>query len=179
MTVEPITILNFFVGLVVLLWGRRLFWLLVGGVGFLLGAQLAGSLLGDQEQWVILLAALAAGVLGAVIAVFLERIAFALVGLLAGAGIALEIVQQAGWQESALIAAVVGGAVGLVAALLLTDWAIVVLSALVGAAALVSVFAEVGLDEALRPLVFIALAVVGVWFQGRQLRKTAPHRVLS
>lgn len=179
MPVEPITILNFLVGLLILFWGRRLFWLLVGGVGFLLGAQLAGELLGDQEQWVILLAALAAGVLGAVIAVFLERAAFGLIGLLAGAGIALEIVQQAGWQESALWAAVIGGAVGLVAALWLTDWAIVVLSALVGAAALVSAFAAFGLDDDLRPLAFIALAIVGVWFQGRQLRKTAPRKALS
>jgi len=46
------------VGLAVLLLGRRLFWLFVGAVGFLAGLQWARPVLGDQPEWVIVVAAL-------------------------------------------------------------------------------------------------------------------------
>src|SRR6266545_1805024 len=47
-----------FVGVVLLLFGRRLYWLFVAGIGFLTGLALVPDLLPGQPEWLILLAAL-------------------------------------------------------------------------------------------------------------------------
>ncbi len=67
-------IVHLLLGIVLLLLGRRLFWFFVGVAGFLVGMNIA-------EQFVVgppgtnLLIAIVAGILGAVIAIFLQKVA--------------------------------------------------------------------------------------------------------
>ena len=70
-------------GVVLLALGRKLFWLFVGGVGFVAGLTLTTQLLGEQPFWVILLVAALAGLVGSVMAVFLQRLMIAVAGFLA------------------------------------------------------------------------------------------------
>jgi hypothetical protein len=86
------------VGVAVLLWGRQLFWLFVGSAGFVTGLTIARVALADRGADVTLVLALAAGLLGILLAILLERLAVnaagfvagghLLVGTLAGAGLA-------------------------------------------------------------------------------------------
>lgn len=154
-----------------LLFGRRLYWLFVGIVGFLLGAEIAAVTLAEQGQMVVILVAVAAGVIGAVLAILLQRAAFALAGLLAGGFLGFEISQAAGWEDWAALVAIVLGVIGCIAAIKLTDWAIIALSALAGAAAIAE---ELPTTGAVSSLLFLVLLVFGMAFQGSRLKRTQP-----
>lgn len=146
------------IGLVVLFAGRNLFWLVVGLVGFLLGMGVGEAWFGDQPAWVIALAALLLGALGAVLALVLQRFAIALVGFFAAGYIALAVASQLGYTSVPPLVPFGAGLVGAVITALLTDWAIIVLTALVGAAAVVS---ALDFAPALKGLAFVVLSLIG------------------
>ena len=103
------------IGVALLILGRKLYWLFVGAAGFVGGIMLATRFLGGQPNWVILAIALAAGVLGALLAVFLQQMAVALAGFIGGWYITLNLIDTLGWQPGSLawIPLVIGGIVGL------------------------------------------------------------------
>ena len=157
------------VGGLLLLLGRRLFWLFVGAVGFVVAYRLAGAYLGGAGvSWVV---AAAVGLLGAAAAVLLQRLAVGLAGFAAGAVGSLWITEQLGWAPGlpTLVGAVVAGAVGAALVGWLFGLGLVALSALVGAALVVE---GLGLGEP-RGLVFLGLAVLGALVQlaGRRRRR--------
>ncbi len=151
-------------GVVFLVFGRKLFWLFVAIVGFLVGMEFTGVILADRPQWVLLLVAFGAGLLGAVLAVFAERVAFALAGFFAGSYLTLMVAESFGAGGNGMLVSAVGGVIGSVFAILITDWAIIVLSCLVGAGAIVH---ALDLGQTVGPLVFIALVVAGAFLQAR------------
>jgi hypothetical protein len=135
----------------------------------LLGVRFAGQFLVEQPQGIQFLAALAAGILGALVALVAQRLAFALAGFFAGAylaGLAADALTMTG--NAHAVAVLVGAVVGAVVAAMVMDWAIVILSSLMGAG-----LAAQGL--ALAPqwtaAAFVALAVIGVIVQGRSLKR--------
>ncbi len=65
--------LQTFVGAALLILGRKLFWVFVGAIGFVLGMDIASRFLQGRPDWLILIVALGAGVLGALLALFLQR----------------------------------------------------------------------------------------------------------
>ena len=71
-------------GGVLLLAGRRLYWLLAAGAGFVLGYLLAQNILREQPDNVILVVALVVAVIFAVLAVVGQRFVIGLVGFIAG-----------------------------------------------------------------------------------------------
>jgi hypothetical protein len=153
-------------GLILLIFGRRLFWLFVGVLGFLLGAQLGATLLADQPLWVQLMLGLGAGVLGIVVSLIAQRVAFALVGFYAGAYLAINLSTLADVQAEPLWLVLAAGLVGAVVAALVTDWMLTVLASLVGAAAIVA-------GISVSPLVDLAVFVVLVAF-GISVQSQAP-----
>lgn len=152
-------------GAILLFCGRRLFWLFVGLVGFLFGLESTLSLLDQQPQVIAYVVGALMGLLGAVLAMFLQRIAFGLGGFYAGGYLGLMLANQLQGGENSTVWFVVAGLVGAVFAVLLMDWAIVILSALAGAGAIVS--GIVGLDGGVTAIVFIVLFFVGCAVQGR------------
>jgi hypothetical protein len=159
-------------GLVLLVFGRKLFWLGVGVLGFFLGMKLAGVLLVDQPQWVMLLMGLAAGVLGAILAILAERVAFALAGFYAGAYLALIAAHSFGFASQGTLWLAAGGVIGAVVAALIMDWAIIVLSSLAGAGAIVG---AVDLSETTGTLAFLILTAVGAAVQARLMAPPRQH----
>ncbi|MCS6845583.1 MAG: hypothetical protein NZ528_14890 [Caldilineales bacterium] len=124
------------VGAVLLLQGRRLFWLLAGSAGFVLGLFLANRLLRDQSGTTVLLVALFFGVVGAVLAVVAQKALIGLVGFLAGGIGLLALVQALGFEPTALVQAlvvVVGGVVGAYLLSAVFELGLIVLSSLIGA----------------------------------------------
>jgi hypothetical protein len=158
---------NTILGLILLIFGRKLFWLFVGIGGFLLGMQFGGMVLSDQSQWIRLLISLGAGVFGALLAVVAQRVAFGLAGFYGGAYVALRVAQSLGAGGSGIIFFAVGGVLGAVFTILILDWAIIVLSCLVGAGAIVE---ALDLGQMMTIIIFMVLMIVGIGVQARLMR---------
>ncbi len=154
-------------GIVVLFAGRNIFWLFIALIGFLAGIQFASLWLADQQTWMILMAGVFAGIIGALLAVVFERVAFALAGFYAAALLASLSAARFGVMDIHLVM-IVAGIAGALIAFVLTDWAIIILSALAGAATIVSVFA---LEPPIESSLFIVLAIIGVLVQSAMLKR--------
>ena len=169
--------LNILAGLAVLFFGRRLFWLFVGCVGFIVGFELANQMLLGQPAWVILVIALGVGVLGAIASIFLQRVFIVVAGFFAGGyclfTFAPTVVHSNG-QIVQWIAFAVGGLLGAILAAALLDPALIILSSLAGATA---VSQNVPLEPQARTVLFIVLLVLGIAAQvGQYARETKPER---
>ncbi len=165
----PAPIAALVAGGLLLIFGRRLFWLFVGVVGFVVAYRLAGAYLGGAGAgWLV---AIAVGVLGAAAAVLVQKLAVTVAGFAAGAVGFLWIAEQLGWAPGlpTLVGALVAGIVGAALVQWLFELGLVALSALVGAALVVE---GLGLEEP-RGVVFVILAIVGALLQlaGRRRRR--------
>lgn len=154
-------------GALLLLLGRKLFWLFVALAGFYVGFEIAREVLAGQPQWMLWLAAAAAGVIGAIVAMLFQRVAFALGGLYAGGYLALLAAERYLPGALGLGAFVIGGVVGAIAAALIMDWAIIALSCMLGAALVVS---SLGLGDLGSVLAYAGLIATGIIVQARLMR---------
>ncbi len=155
-------------GGVILLLGKRLFWLFVMVAGFFLGMEVVGDLLTGYPQWLIWVFALLAGLAGALLAVFFQRVAFVIAGLYSGGYLAIVLVQSLGWPISDTMVFIAGGIIGAIFAALAMDWAIIVLSSLAGSSIIV---AALGLQPLAGLLTGGGLTAVGIIAQGARLRR--------
>jgi hypothetical protein len=156
-------------GVILLILGRRLFWLLVGVVGFVVGLNLVPLLVTDQPAWTILLLALLAGLVGSVLAVFLQRLMVALAGFLAAGYVLIQLLGyfQVDPGNITWLVFLVGGTFGAVLAYTTFDWALVILSSLTGAALLVEGLTRLvpGFEATLSGLIILILFIVGIAIQ--------------
>lgn len=158
------------IGVVILFFGRKLFWLCVAAVGFLVGIELAPHLVTQPSPLLQLTVALALGVLGALLAFLLQKIAIAIVGFLAGgklagATAAAFFVHYAQYSTSIFI---VGGILGAILLLFLFDWALIVVSSLIGAHLIQN---AIVLPHTGATIVFLGLAIFGIVVQAASLRR--------
>src|SRR5258705_11810661 len=87
-----IPILSVMIGVVVLLFGRKLFWLCVAAIGFAAGVTLALHLGTEPTPLLQLTFAILLGFIGALLALFLQKLAIGLAGFLAGGRLAVGLV---------------------------------------------------------------------------------------
>jgi hypothetical protein len=143
--------------------GRKLFWLFVGGMGFVISLSLALQIFGGQPRWMLVLFSLIIGVIGAFLTIFLEKAAVILGGFLAGAYLLASLVNVLnlghtfGWLPY-LVGGIVGGV--LVAAVL--EWSLIVLSSLVG---VILVIEAVKIEPGLVGAAGILLFLIGIGVQ--------------
>ena len=71
------TIVGVLIGVVILFFGRKLFWLCVAAVGFAVGMEIAPLLVNEASSLLALVIALVFGVLGALLALFIQKVAIA------------------------------------------------------------------------------------------------------
>jgi hypothetical protein len=156
--------LKLLAGLCALFLGRRLFWLFVGVLGFALGAQLATQLFREQPHATILIIALTGGVVGAILAYWMQELMIGIVGFLTGSYVGVQFLVEAVPYPGRMIwyALFLGGVLGVLLAVTLFDWAIIVLSSVVGAGLIVEALAG-GLRAT--PVLFLVLAAVGIGVQ--------------
>lgn len=128
-------VLTAVIGLGLLFVGRKLFWLIMGSAGLILGFGLAQRLFEVQTYWVSLVIALFTGILGVVIAMEMEHFALGAAGFIAGGLCATAILDiwQVGGGTVTWIAFGVGGILGTLLIAAVFDWAVILLSALWGA----------------------------------------------
>lgn len=165
-------ILQLLLGLSVLLFGRKIFWLFVGVVGFVAGAWLAALLFQGHPGWPALLFAAACGIAGALLAVLLQRLSIALSGFLAGGYVAAVVLHHLGWVTGIhfWVPFLAGGILGALLMSVIFDPALVVLSSLLGAALIVLPFHLVPLEKG---LIFIVLALAGITAQAAMMKRSS------
>ena len=79
-----IPILSAAIGVVVLLFGRKLFWLCVAAIGFAAGVTLASHIVSEPTPLLQLTFAVLLGFVGALLALFVQKLAIGVAGFIAG-----------------------------------------------------------------------------------------------
>ena len=86
--------LNVIIGIILLFVGRRLFWLFLACVGFASGFHYAQQLWAIDSPVLLLILSIAAGMVGAIIAIFFQKAAIVVAGFAAGGYIGLSLFDQ-------------------------------------------------------------------------------------
>ena len=156
--------------MLLLLAGRRLFWLAIGLLAFLLSWSLVSLLLGVST--LALVVCILASSIFAWLAVKFIRWSAYLFGLLGG-GFALPVMLNAlGVDVSWFLAAAIGGLTGLALVMLTLKWGLVLLTAFIGGSVLASGAREaLSLAAPATNILFLLLLILGVTWQGSQLRE--------
>ena len=167
-----VAIIGVIIGLVILFFGRKLFWLCVAAVGFAVGVQIAPQLIHQPSAVVALLVALAFGLLGALLALFLQKVAIAVLGFLAGGKLATAIAAAffVQYTQYSTIIFIVGGIIGAILLIAVFGWALIVVSSFIGAYLIQS---AIVLPPTGSTLVFVALAIIGILVQAAFFRRSA------
>ena len=158
------TAISMLVGIAVLFAGRRLFWLFVGAAGFLYGLGVAPRLFPEQPELVVMVIAIVAGVIGALLAIFLQKIAIGLAGALIGGYLLAGLVRASGGEigSSEPVLFIIGGIAGAILVIMLFDWALIVLSSLAGAVLIVQ---SLALARGVETAIFAVAALLGILVQ--------------
>ncbi len=164
-----VAIVGALIGAVILFFGRKLFWLCVAAVGFAAGVEIAPHLVHEPSPLLALAVALVLGLIGALLALFLQKVAIAVLGFLAGGKLAGSIAAAffVHYAQYSTVIFVIGGIVGAILLLALFDWALIVVSSLIGAHLIQS---AIVLPASGSTIVFIGLAVLGILVQAASLR---------
>jgi hypothetical protein len=166
----PVPIVSALIGVVILFFGRRLFWLCVAAIGFAAGVELAPHLIHEPSPLLALTVALVLGFIGALLATFLQKIAIAVAGFLAGGKLAVAIsgAFYAAHTQDFWLTFLIGGIVGALLLLFLFDWALIFLSSVVGAHL---IRAAIVLPATGNAILFVVLVLIGVVVQAGALRR--------
>lgn len=157
------------IGAVLLCLGRKLFWLFVGALGFVMASEMTVEILKTEPAWIQVVIAVVAGSIGVILAITLQEVAIAVSGFMAG-GYFLTILLQATsmrFHEQSWIGFVIGGIVGALLMLWMFDPALIVLSSATGAHLILQSF---HLSPALVSGLFLVLFVSGIVFQVKMLK---------
>ena len=163
-------ILKILIGVCLLLFGRKLFWLVIGGIGFFAGSYLASTLFQGASEWVVLGIALVIGIVGAVLAQFLQKVGVAIAGFVLGGMVLSGLVTSVlgGFNIPQWVAFIIGGILGIVMTMVLFEWSLILLSSIAGAWMITDAF-SLGFPFTL--VLFIVLLVGGLTLQFRLKRK--------
>ena len=149
-------------GVLLLFLGRKLFWLFVAVVGFILGSTYIPQLMPNQPQSVILTISLIAGLLGALMVALTQKVAVGVAGFIAGGYIVFYLLQflilQTGDYQWMVILA--GALIGAVLAGSMFDWALILITSASGATLISQGLSLAMLTSAVLLLGFFILGIV-------------------
>lgn len=164
-------IVTLVVGGVILLFGRRLYWLCLGGFGFLCGMVLGGMFLDKLETWAVILIALVLGLIGMVAVLILQKITIVLAGAIGGGLLIVTVVQEF-WPpaspEFLWIYFIAGAFLGGLLVMSVFQWALILLSAGTGSAMIVR---SLVLDSNYEALALLLIFIVGFVVQASSLKR--------
>jgi len=156
--------LNIVIGALLLLVGRRLFWLFVACVGFATGYHYAQQIGATQTPALVLVLSIAVGGLGAIIAIFFQKAAIVVAGFAAGGYVLSSLCDQFAGIPAQMfwLPYIIGGIGGAIILFFVFDWALIFLSTLTGASLVVQI---VAFNLWVEIILFLALVIGGVAFQ--------------
>lgn len=168
-----VPVINLLLGLAALVFGRQLFWLFVAAAGFFLGANLATQYLAPEPAWLATAVGLFASILGALLAVFAQRLALGIGGFIAGGYLFVFLasylqlgVSTESFNLLGIVLFIVGGILGAALVSIFFEVALILLSAVLGAT-LTSDFAGdfFRLNDTYRLILFLVLIAIGIALQ--------------
>ena len=164
-----VPIIGVIVGAAILLFGRKLFWLFVAALGFAVGIEIATYFMRDPPVWITLVVALGLGILGALLAIMLQKLAIGVAGFVAGGRLASAFLAAffVDYSHYRGITFVIGGILGALLLLALFDWVLILLSSVEGAHLIGN---GLVLPQTGAVILFCVLALIGVIVQGSMLR---------
>jgi hypothetical protein len=155
---------RFILGVVILTMGRRLYWLFLGGVGFVFGFELAERLIHGQPHAVIMIISLLVGVMAALVAIFLQKFAIMAGGFFGGGYLLVELFRELGivvvhynW-----LIFLLGGISGALLMRLLFGWTLIILSSALGSVLIVQ---TLHFAPDIKKLLFFLLTALGIAIQ--------------
>lgn len=170
MSNNPMPIIGLIVGVALLLFGRKLFWLFVAAIGFVTGVDVAPQIMSTPPALFVLLVALTLGVVGAILAIVLQKVAIALAGFISGGRLAigLSAVLHLNHADYSQIVFLLGGVLGAILLLTVFDWVLILLTSVEGANLISQMIVLPHMDCT---LLKILLIVVGLVAQTALLRR--------
>lgn len=148
-------------GILLLMLGKKLFWLFSGAIAFIFGIEFIPLILRGQSQHMILIIALVLSIIAIVLSFVVQKIGLGVAGFMAGGYVMMSIVNELRinipWMPWVLFAA--GGIIGVVFTLVLFEWALIFLSAMSGAFLIVQVMR---FSLPLTKILFVLLVVIGI-----------------
>ncbi|OGN94346.1 MAG: hypothetical protein A2Y88_01090 [Chloroflexi bacterium RBG_13_48_10] len=174
-------VLNIILGILLLTTGKKLYWLFVAVVGFVIGLALATQL-DLSPPWLTYVVAFAGGVLGAILGTFLQKLAIALVGFAVGGYGAFYLSNTLlgiKADSTNYMAFIIGGIVGLLLVASVFNWALYILSSWAGSTLVTRTVTEnVKMDQTIGLVIFFVLFVLGMviqagLFKGESKKETA------
>ena len=170
-----ITVINILIGIILLTLGRKLFWLFVGFIGFAVGFHFAASMWQLQSQLLLIGLAALTGIIGAVLAVFFQKIAVGLAGFAGGGYITLNLINLLGIRLDQLewLPYLIGGLIGMLMLFFIFDWALILISSLAGASMITQ---ALSLNPGMEIGLYLALVIFGIVIQTVLYRKPVPSK---
>lgn len=148
-------------GIILLMLGKKLFWLFSGAIAFVFGLEFLPLVLRGQSPHIILISALVLSIIAIVLSFLFQKVGLSLAGFMAGVYVAMSIVNELRvnipWLPWVLF--VVGGMTGIVLTLVLFDLALIFLSSLSGAFLIVQVMK---FSLPLTKILFVFLVCIGI-----------------
>lgn len=169
-------IANILLGIPLLIWGRKLFWLFVGAAGFIGGYWLATRFVDTGQEWILLLIGAGLGVLGIMLTLVVKKFTLTLAGFAAGAYLVYLLIDfahlsLAGWDWLAIVA---GGVLGSLLIISMFDFALILLSSLIGGSLITGITPQGFLLQSIPQLViFTVLVLIGIILQSAQKHRDA------
>ena len=171
-SVEPTDAVFVAVGFLLLVIGRRLYWLALAGLGFAVALHLSREYLFFETAQQELIVGVIAGLLGGILAVMAQRLAVRFAGLILGGWGSFYLVRVFSPESDHLLAiglSVVGAALGFLFAAKVFDLALVLVTSIVGA---LLISQHLHLDPAVQAVVWLAFTLCGIaWQLGRRKSK--------
>jgi hypothetical protein len=157
-------------GSLLLLVGRKLFWLFVAAAGYLISTTFVPQILPHQPESVILTISIIAGLTGALLAVMVQKFAVGLTGFAAGGYVVYYLLKnivlyngQAQW-----LAILAGALIGAVLAGSMIDWALILVTTTSG---VMLVSQGLALPMPISAIVMLCLYILGIFVQGNMAAK--------
>jgi len=171
-----VQIISVLLGIVVLVIGRRLFWLTVGAIGFIIGLGLALDFFANQTGLALLIIGLIAGGIGAMLAILLQKIAVSIIGFIMGgysiSWIVLEMLEL-NFDQWEWLLFIVGGIIGAILVAYLFELALIILSSLIGATMILQV---TNFNPLITAGLFFVLFIIGLAAQSQSMGKERADR---
>lgn len=159
------------VGALLLVFGRRLYWLALAGLGFAVALHLSRQHLSFDSAQQEILVGVVAGLLGGILAVVAQQLAVRIAGFVLGGWGTLFAVQTL-WPDIALLVLVIlaaaGAGLGFLFAAKLFELALVLVTSVVGALLIAQ---HLHLQPSEQAIVWLVLVLVGIAIQSRRRRQ--------
>jgi len=165
-----IDFIKIFLGILLLAIGHRFYWLFISAIGFTAGVFIAQYFLQQASVMYELFIAVAAGILGVILAHFLEKFAVKIAGAFAGGYILTEMLDafQMQFEFQQWLIFMIGAVLGFILITKVFTWALIIISSSLGS---LLISQSIPLQGNLFIIAFLVMFASGIILQSHKQKK--------